>query len=163
MSTNKVHNAYIRAQLPKLHRSLMDIVGVINRPERDAAMLEAAGLNLERALFPLIVLVGQLEPIGVVDLAGRVGRDYTTVSRQIARLEQLGLVTRHPGTADRRVREARITPLGRQATDAVDRARAAMAVSLFRDWSVGDFDRLTALMSKLADGMAAMGDAGSNR
>jgi DNA-binding MarR family transcriptional regulator len=96
--------------LPELHRSLIDIVSVMNLPERDTELLARAGLSLERALFPLLVLVERLGRIGVVDLAGRVGRDYTTVSRQIARLEELRLVTRRPGAADKRVREAVITP-----------------------------------------------------
>lgn len=153
MSINKVHNAHISANLPDLHRALIDIVGVMNQPERDEQMLEMAGLTLERALFPLIVLIERLGPIGVVDLAGRVGRDYTTVSRQVARLEELGLVTRSASATDRRIREAAITPQGKLATDAVDAARERMALGLFRDWSRGDFDELIRLMRMLADGM----------
>lgn len=153
MSINKVHNAHISASLPELHRALIDIVGVMNQPERDVQMLEMAGLTLERALFPLIVLIERLGPIGVVDLAGRVGRDYTTVSRQVARLEELGLVTRSAGATDRRVRVAAITPQGKRATDAVDAARERMAFGLFRDWSRSDFDELIRLMRMLADGM----------
>ncbi|WP_244624445.1 MarR family winged helix-turn-helix transcriptional regulator [Sphingomonas sp. So64.6b] len=150
-----MHNTHISAALPELHRSLIDIVSVMNRPENDAAMLEAAGLSFERALFPLIVLVERLGPIGVVDLAGRVGRDYTTVSRQVARLEELGLVSRRAGTTDRRVREAVITPQGKIATDAVDKARERMALALFQDWSRSDFDELLRLMRMLADGFSA--------
>lgn len=153
LSTNKVHNAHISALLPALHRSLIDIVGVMNQPERDAALLEAAGLSLERALFPLLVLVERLGPIGVVELAGRVGRDYTTVSRQVARLEELGLVSRRASTADRRVREAVITPEGKVATDAVDAARERMAQAMFRDWERDDFNELVRLLRMLADGM----------
>ena len=154
MSTRKVHDAHIAASLPGLHRSLIDIVGVMNQPERDAAMLEMAGLSLERALFPLVVLIERLGPIGVVDLAGRVGRDYTTVSRQVARLEELGLVSRRASPADRRIREAAITPEGRAATDAVDAARERMALALFRDWDRSDFDELVRLMRMLADGLS---------
>lgn len=157
MSTNKVHNTHISRSLPALHRSLIDIVTVMVQPERDAAMLEAAGLTLERALFPLLVLIERLGPIGVVDLAGRVGRDYTTVSRQVARLEDHGLVTRHAGKADKRVREAAITPAGKTATDAVDAARERMALTLFQDWSAEEFDQLVRLMRKLADGMNEAG------
>jgi DNA-binding MarR family transcriptional regulator len=153
MSTNKVYNTHIRASLPELHRSLIDIVSVMNRPERDAAMLEMAGLTLERALFPLLVLIERLGPIGVVDLAGRVGRDHTTVSRQVARLEELGLISRRAGLADRRMREAVITPQGKAATDAVDVARERMALTLFRQWSRNDFDQLLRLMRMLADGL----------
>jgi len=151
MSTIKVQNTHISRLLPQLHRSLIDIVGVMNQPERDAALLEMAGLTLERALFPLLVLIERLGPIGVVELAGRVGRDYTTVSRQVARLEVLGLVSRRPGQADRRVREAVITPQGKLATDALDSARERMAQALFKTWSQSDFDELVRLMRMLAD------------
>ena len=94
MSTENVHHTHISATLPRLHRALLDIAGVLMQPERDEALLAMAGLSLERALFPLLVLIERLGPIGVVDLAGRVGRDHTTVSRQVARLEELGLVQR---------------------------------------------------------------------
>jgi DNA-binding MarR family transcriptional regulator len=132
----------------------MEIVGVMNEPERDAQMLEAAGLSLERALFPLLVSIERLGPIGVVQVAGRVGRDYTTVSRQVARLEELGLVTRKPSAADKRIKEAQITPHGKIATDAIDAAREKMAERLFGDWSTEDFDELVRLMRRLADGMS---------
>jgi DNA-binding MarR family transcriptional regulator len=153
VSTNKVHNTHISAVLPGLHRSLIDIVSEMNRPERDEQILAAANLSLERALFPLLVLVERLGPIGVVELAARVGRDYTTVSRQVARLKELGLVSRQAGGRDRRMREASITLRGKAATDAVDVARAQMAISLFGDWERRDIDELARLLRRLADGM----------
>jgi DNA-binding MarR family transcriptional regulator len=119
VSIKKVQNTHIRAQLPSLHASLLEIAAVMNRPERDEELLALAGLTLERALFPLLVFVERKGPIGVVDLAASVGRDYTTVSRQVARLEELGLVERRAGSTDKRVREAIITPQGKLATDAL--------------------------------------------
>jgi DNA-binding MarR family transcriptional regulator len=154
VSTEKVHNTHIRRLLPELHRSLIDITIMMNRPERDVELLEKAGLTLERALFPLLVLVERMGPIGVVDLAGRVGRDYTTVSRQVARLEALDLVSRHSSAADKRVREAIITPRGKAATDALDRAREEMALAMFGDWRREDFDDLVRLMRMLVNTMA---------
>ncbi len=154
MSTTKVHNTHIKKMLPELHRSLIEIVSIMNQPERDVELLAKAGLSLERALFPLLVLVERLGPIGVVDLAGRVGRDYTTVSRQIARLEELGLVSRRSSAADKRIREAIITPRGKVATDALDSAREAMALARFSDWRREDFDDLVRLMRMLVNAMA---------
>jgi DNA-binding MarR family transcriptional regulator len=156
VSTNKVHNAHVKAVLPSLHASLLEIATVMNRPERDEALLASAGLTLERALFPLLVIVERKGPIGVVDLAARVGRDYTTVSRQVARLEELGLVERRAGPADKRVREAIITPQGKSATDALDAARETMALGLFHEWSREDLDELVRLMGKLAKGMGEL-------
>jgi DNA-binding MarR family transcriptional regulator len=153
VSTEKVRHAHISAALPGLHRSLIEIVGAMSRPERDAALLEMAGLSLERALFPLLVLVERLGPVGVVDLAGRAGRDHTTVSRQVARLEEIGLVSRRAGSADRRVREAVTTPQGKAVADAADAVRERMALRLFQDWSRSDFDELVRLVRMLADGL----------
>lgn len=153
MSIKSVHDAHIEEKLPDLHRALIDIVGEFNRPERDEQMLAASGLSLERALFPLLVLVERLGPIGVVELAGRVGRDHTTVSRQVARLEELSLVTRHPSANDRRVREALITTDGKAAVKKVDSARERMALEIFAGWKKQDFDELCRLLRLLADGM----------
>nr|WP_282570879.1 MarR family winged helix-turn-helix transcriptional regulator [Sphingopyxis sp. MSC1_008] len=139
--------------LPELHRSLIDITVIMNQPERDVELLAKAGLSLERALFPLLVLVERFGPIGVVDLAGRVGRDYTTVSRQVARLEELGLVKRRPSSADKRIREAIVTAAGKEATDALDAAREEMTIGIFADWERKDFDDLVRLMRKLVETM----------
>ncbi|MEO8491414.1 MarR family winged helix-turn-helix transcriptional regulator [Pseudomonas sp.] len=123
----------------------------MNRPQRDEAMVREAGIALDRALFPLLVLVERLGPIGVVELADRVGRDYTTVSRQVAKLETLGLILRQESAVDRRVRESVITEKGKGMTDKVDEARERMGVSIFSTWEEGDFDNLVRLMRKFAD------------
>src|SRR5580658_2741637 len=109
-SGKKVQNTHISAQLRLLHMSMLEIFAVMNLPRRDEVLIREAGIPLDRALFPLLVHIERFGPIGVVDLACRVGRDYTTVSRQVAKLESLGLVSRQPGARDRRVREAVITP-----------------------------------------------------
>ncbi|WP_250212129.1 MarR family winged helix-turn-helix transcriptional regulator [Pseudomonas fluorescens] len=139
------------AQLRDLHGSLVEIVGVMNRPQRDEAMVREAGISLDRALFPLLVLVERLGPIGVVELADRVGRDYTTVSRQVAKLESRGLILRQESAVDRRVRESVITEKGKAMTDRVDDARERMGVSIFSTWEEGDFENLVRLMRKFAE------------
>ena len=123
----------------------------MNRPHRDEAMVLAAGISLDRALFPLLVLVERLGPIGVVDLAERVGRDYTTVSRQVAKLEALGLVPRQESVGDRRVREATITPSGKEMTNLVDDARERIGRGIFAKWDQQDVDDLVRLMRRFAD------------
>ena len=97
------------------------------------------------------MLVERLGPIGVVELADRVGRDYTTVSRQVAKLESLGLILRQESAVDRRVRESVITEKGKAMTDRVDDARERMGVSIFSTWEEGDFENLVRLMRKFAE------------
>ena len=109
MSRNKVQNTHIGAQLRQLHGAVLDILGVFNEPQRDELLIKKAGIPLDRALFPLLVWIERFGPIGVVELAGRVGRDYTTVSRQVAKLESLGLVERQGSATDRKASTSSFT------------------------------------------------------
>ena len=153
-SRKKVQNTHISAQLRELHAAVLDIVGVMNRPQRDEALIKAAGIPLDRALFPLLVGIERFGPIGVVEMADRVGRDYTTVSRQVAKLESLGLVARQESLADRRVREAVVTPSGKAMTDLVDAARDRIVRGIFANWEMNEIDELVRLMRKFADAMS---------
>jgi DNA-binding MarR family transcriptional regulator len=156
MSSRKnVQDTHISDQIRVLHGALIDIVGVMNRPQGDERMVREAGIALDGALFPLLVGIERRGPIGVVDLADRVGRDYTTVSRQVAKLESLGLVERQASAADRRVREAVVTPRGKTMTDAVDLARDRIGRSIFESWEERDVAELVRLMRKFADDIAA--------
>ncbi|WFU28828.1 MarR family winged helix-turn-helix transcriptional regulator [Bradyrhizobium sp. CB1717] len=137
---------------------MIDILSVMNRRQGDEMMIREAGISLDRALFPLLVGIERRGPIGVVDLADRMGRDYTTVSRQVAKLESLGLVKRHASETDRRVSEATVTPSGKAMTDAVDRARERIVGGMFASWDDQDVEDLVRLMRKLADAMIASGD-----
>lgn len=150
-SIKNVQNAHVSEQFRKLHGSVLDIVAVMNRPQRDEIMVRAAGITLDRALFPLLVLVGKYGPIGVVELADRNGRDHTTVSRQVARLEELGLVTRQANARDRRIREAVITPKGKEMTDRIDVARERLTRQVFADWDEAELDTLVAVLRRYAD------------
>lgn len=155
-----VRNTLMSERIRDLHGALIDIVGVMNRPQRDEAMVREAGISLDRALFPLLVGIERRGPIGVVDLADRVGRDYTTVSRQVAKLESLGLVRREEGAADRRVREAMVTPKGKVMTDAIDAARERIGQAVFAKWDERDVSDLVRLMRKFADDIKDDGPKG---
>lgn len=154
-SRKNVQNTHMSTQLRILHGAMLDIVAEMNRPQRDELLIAEAGIALDRALFPLLVGIERFGPIGVVDMADRVGRDYTTVSRQVAKLESLGLVERHEGAADRRVREAVITAKGKTMTDLVDAARERIVTRIFGTWSARDIDELVRLTRRFADGLTA--------
>jgi DNA-binding MarR family transcriptional regulator len=152
-STKKVQNAHISMRLRELHGAVLEIVSAMNRPQRDEALIREAGIPLDRALFPLLVSVERFGPIGIVELADRVGRDYTTVSRQVAKLERLGLVERQDNPADRRVREAVVSRKGKAMTDRLDAARDRLGRAVFATWDTRDIDDLARLMRKFADAM----------
>lgn len=151
MVKKRVQNTLNSEKMRQLHVALLDIIGVMNRPQRDDALIREAGIPLDRALFPLLVGIERFGPIGVVDLAERSGRDYTTVSRQVAKLESLGLVMRQPSAADRRVHEAVVTDKGKATTDLLDAARERMGWAALRNWTREEFEDLVRLMRKFAD------------
>jgi len=150
-SRKNVQNTRIREQFRTLHMALLEIVGAMNRPQRDELMIREAGIPLDRALFPLLVGIERFGPIGIVEMADRVGRDYTTISRQVGKLESLGLVERRDSPADRRIRQAVITPKGKAMTDLVDAARDRLLSSLFETWNAKDVDELVRLMRRFAE------------
>ena len=152
-SRRRVQNTHISEQVRALHEALVDIVSAINRPKGDEMMVREASISLDRALFPLLVVIERRGPIGVVDLADRIGRDYTTVSRQVAKLESLGLIGRRAAAVDRRISEATVTSKGKAMTDAVDRARERILGAMFATWDKHDIEELVRLMRKFADAM----------
>ena len=137
-------------QFDQLREALLDLTGLLNRPQQDDALLRAAGVELDRALFPLLVRIERRGPLGVGELADLAGRDYTTVSRQVAKLEELGLIERRAGS-DKRVREAVVTARGREITEALDRTRERMLTLLFAEWDKDDIATLARLLRRLAD------------
>ncbi|MFC3638895.1 MarR family winged helix-turn-helix transcriptional regulator [Camelimonas fluminis] len=145
-------------RLRQLHEAVLDIVAVMNRPQRDAFMVRTAGIALDRALFPLLVLVGKFGPIGVVELADRNGRDHTTVSRQVGRLVELGLVERQVNEHDRRIREVILTDRGRAMTDRIDEARESLMRAALGDWSDEELGQLATFMRRYADAILGIPD-----
>jgi DNA-binding MarR family transcriptional regulator len=156
MATKKnVQHAHISPRIRALHDALIRMASVMNRPDVDERLVREAGIALDGALFPLLVMVERFGPIGIVELAGRGGRDYTTVSRQVSRLERQGLVERRADEHDARVRAVVVTRKGKAMTDALDAARERMARALFADWSESEVDTLVSLLQRFARGLEA--------
>lgn len=152
-SRRKVQDTHIATQMKALHGALIGIVSAMNRPRNDEQLIADAGIRLDRALFSVLVGIERLGPIGVVDLAERAGRDYTTVSRQVARLESLGLVQRRDCALDRRVREAVISAKGKSMTDRIDAARQRMGQAIFQNWERKELDEFVRLIRRFADAL----------
>lgn len=134
-----------------LHGAMVDLFALMNRPQNDESLMREAGVSLDRALFPLLVGISHLGPIRVGDLAERVGRDHTTVSRQIGKLEALGLIARMQSPTDRRVTQSVLTPAGRTVIAAIDTGRERIVAPILEQWSDEDFERLTRLMRRFVD------------
>jgi DNA-binding MarR family transcriptional regulator len=91
--------------------------------------------------------------MGGAELADQVGRDPSTVSRQIARLEELGLVKRQPGANDMRVKEAIITRAGSRTIEAIKLARRRLLAQLLDDWTREERTVLSKLLRRFSSAM----------
>lgn len=146
-----MNNAHDSEILRGLHAAIIDLVDEINRPRRDDRLIEEAGIPLDRALFPLLARVWRYGPIGVVELADRTGRDHTTISRQMTKLEELGFIERKPSIMDRRIREVTVTGKGQEIVDLLNAARERLANRILVDWTNEDLDQLRSLLRRFAD------------
>ncbi len=150
MSRTSVYYARMTHWTDELHAILLQISGVMTRPDVDARFLARTGVKLDRALFPLLSRIGLTGPIGAVELAALVGRDHSTVSRQTAKLEELGLVERSPSASDGRIRLLRPSAAGKRMLAEFARTRRKMMEEHFRDWSAQERTQLLRLLRKMA-------------
>ncbi|MBS0430558.1 MAG: MarR family transcriptional regulator [Proteobacteria bacterium] len=141
--------------LDALAAALFDVVGLLNSPRQDDVLLRLAGVSLDRAMFPLLARLGASPGMSVAQLADAAGRDASTISRQVAKLEELGLVKRVEGGEDLRVRAVAVTRAGGRIVDALARARRTALAELTGRWSQEEQEMFPLLLRKFADAMRA--------
>jgi DNA-binding MarR family transcriptional regulator len=146
----------------ELHLIMLRMAGWMNRPDVDAAFVARAGVKLDRALFPLLSRIDIEGPIGTVELAALTGRDHSTVSRQAAKLEALGLVKRTTAEKDRRVRLLTPTAAGEAMLEEFRKTRRAMIGEHFADWTE-DERRILLSLLKRAFGKRTAGSCGEEK
>jgi DNA-binding MarR family transcriptional regulator len=133
-----------------LHSLLLQISAGMNRPDVDERFLRAANVDLDRALFPLLSRIAA-GGVGIVELAAQVGRTHSTISRQVAKLERLGLVERRPSASDGRIRLLRLSQKGEALVGKFAATRRRLMEDHFKDWSEAELQTLISLLKKAVD------------
>src|SRR5262249_29630758 len=87
----------------------------------------------------------------IVELAGLVGRDYTTVSRQVAKLERLRLVTQGAGAVDGRKHQVTATQEGLAIKFALDGARERLLQPILAQWTDQEWKTFVSFLRRFAD------------
>lgn len=131
-----------RSQLPQAHQQLV----------------RETGIDLDRALSVLLSRLADWAPIRPSALAERMGLDLSTISRQVARLEEDGHLTRQRDPDDGRAFLIDITEQGRGAVALIRAYHRRRLAELLADWSHEDTAQLAELLSRLADAMTTPGD-----
>jgi len=96
------------------------------------------------------------------DLAGRMELDASTASRHVRALEQLGLVRRSPDPDDGRAFRVELTEQGIEQWETGARRRMELLSAAMDGWSEDDILTFERLMTRFADGVASLTDAGAD-
>jgi DNA-binding MarR family transcriptional regulator len=94
--------------------AMLALVRGIDRVHSSGVLVERSGVTLERGLHPVVMTIAKLEPLRTTELAAALALKSSTVSRHIARLEQLGLVRRTGDPADARASLLTLSDAGRR-------------------------------------------------
>ncbi|GAA1129629.1 hypothetical protein GCM10009630_29420 [Kribbella jejuensis] len=96
------------------------------------------------------------------DLAARLELDASTTSRHVRSLEQLGLVRRSPDPDDGRAFRVELTEQGVEQWETSARHRMELLSAAMEGWSEEDVQTFERLMTRFADGVAALTEAPSS-
>ena len=105
--------------------------------------------DMEPAAYGLLTVIRREGPIRLTDLAMNIGVGKPSVSRQIAFLENLGLVSKEADPLDRRAQSIQLTPKGEEKMHQVQDARRQVFQERLREWPVEDLQELARYMAKL--------------
>ncbi|WP_019639230.1 MarR family winged helix-turn-helix transcriptional regulator [Paenibacillus fonticola] len=138
----------------KIFKAVIDLVSIINRPDRDKKMIANAGVNLEAAAFRVFVGIGHLESTSVGDLAAMLGKNYSSVSRQIDKLETAGLVRTYPSNEDSRIRVSELTNYGKEVNSVINLTRQRIMREALADWTPEEKTHLLNNLKRLFDSLS---------
>lgn len=111
--------------------------------------------RIDRAAYRVLGHIADAGPLRLSELAGHLGVDVSTVSRQVSDLERRALVARRADPLDRRAALLTLTDEGRATLDELRRLRRQVLADLLAGWPPGDRDQLSRLLQRLVDDIAA--------
>ncbi|WP_149203644.1 MarR family winged helix-turn-helix transcriptional regulator [Actinotalea subterranea] len=132
---------------PDVEREL----GLLLRRARASAGAVAARVHpdLDPGAYPLLVRIRQVPGIRAAELAAHVGVGKPTISRQLQRLEGLGLVARRPDPQDSRGQLLELTPEGDRRVQETIEARRAWLRGALAAWPEADVEALARALAQL--------------
>ena len=105
--------------------------------------------DMEPAAYGLLTVIRKQGPIRLTELASCIGVGKPSVSRQIAFLEGLGLVSKEADPLDGRAQSIRLTPEGEARMHQVQDARREVFRERLAEWPAEDLQALAKYMAKL--------------
>lgn len=135
----------------KLQRAMAEVVWRLGRAESRAVILGEGGADLSPVDEQLVRTILANGPVRVTDLAAWQGVDKSTITPQVRRLEEAGLVKRGSDPADRRAALLSVTARGRRVCKRMDASAVAFISDVLSDWSDKDRSTFASLFDRFAD------------
>jgi DNA-binding MarR family transcriptional regulator len=120
----------------------------------DARQAAEVGAVVTRAGYAVLRSLHDGGTLSLRAVAGASAMDSPTASRQVAQLEQEGLVERRPAEGDARAVELSLTSKGRKVYDKVVQYRLRVLTRALADWPARDRAELQRLAARLAADLA---------
>jgi DNA-binding MarR family transcriptional regulator len=114
--------------------------------------------TLERAHYLLIRLIVQEGPQAIGQVARRLFLDDSTVTRQVAAMERLGLARKVSDPADGRSAVVHVTALGFRRAEAMRRERLRRLGRLFGGWEPAERQTAATVLRRLNESLAGILD-----
>src|SRR5918994_1387030 len=105
--------------------------------------------DMEPAAYGLLTVIRREGPIRLTELASCIGVGKPSISRQIAFLESIGLVSKEADPQDGRAQSIRLTPKGEEKMHQVQDARRQVFRERLGEWPVEELEALATYMAKL--------------
>ncbi|MHA7189278.1 MarR family winged helix-turn-helix transcriptional regulator [Arthrobacter sp. MDT2-16] len=130
---------------------LEEQTSVLWRRERTTSHALAKNVHpeMEPAAYGILMLLQREGSLRATDIATSIGVGKPSVSRQLAGLERLGLVSRQLDPSDARSQRVLLTPLGQQQLTAAQTGRRSAFTALMRSWNPEDVEKLGLLIARL--------------
>jgi DNA-binding MarR family transcriptional regulator len=146
-------------------RPTVDAADALDVVETEMALLQrglerlarrsAIHRDLDRASYLAARTLEATGPISLKDLAARLGVDASTMTRQIATMENAGLLHRYADPDDGRVSLIELSPAGRRKMRTVQRARRERIHDLFAGWTKREQREFGQLLGMFNDAVSA--------
>ncbi len=140
----------------RLQEAMAKIVWWLGRAESRAVVLGDAGRDLSPIDEHLVRTVLANGPVRITDLAVWQGVDKSTITPQVRRLEQRGLVKRSPDPGDGRAALLTVTVKGRRTCERMDATAVAFISEALQEWPEEDREAFAALFSRFAENLTGV-------
>ncbi len=130
---------------------LEEQTSVLWRRERTTSHALAKNVHpeMEPAAYGVLTLLQREGSLRATDIATSIGVGKPSVSRQLAALERLGLVSRRLDPSDARSQRVLLTARGQQQLAAAQAGRRTAFTALMRSWDPDDVETLGLLIARL--------------